>query len=93
MILPKEGNLATLRIVQALLESLSFSEEEHARIKLEETESGYKWDPSVEQASEVEIGPKAFVVIQDTLKRLDSEKKLIADLLPLWDKFCPEKET
>jgi hypothetical protein len=89
-ILPKEGNIATLRIVGNLRSALSFSEEDHAKFGLRIEGDQIKWDPSVEQDAEIEIGPKAFVLIGDSLKSLEADSKLGLDFVSLWDKFCSE---
>lgn len=91
MALPREGSITTLRVLQALRMSLSFSEEELTRLKIEDTPTGCKWDASA-QPIEVEISPKAHVIIQEALTRMDAEKRLTEDFLPVWGKFFPEKE-
>lgn len=89
-VLPREGDITTLRILQALKVALSFSEEDHATLGIEKTPEGFRWDPLARQETEVEIGPKAASIIADTLKRLSDKKVLTEDFLSLWDRFCPE---
>ena len=86
--LPREGNITTLRIVHNLRAALSFSEEEHAALKMEQNVEGFKWDADVVQDSEVVIGPRAHVLIQDTLTGMDKSSKLTEDFFSLWEKFC-----
>jgi hypothetical protein len=90
-VLPREGNIVTLRIVQNLRAALSFSEEEHAALKMEQNEEGFKWDAEISQEREVEIGPRAQVLIQDTLKGMDKSSKLTEDFFSLWEKFCGDE--
>ena len=91
-ILPREGNIATLKIVSNLRANLSFSEEDHARLEMKTEGDRVIWNPNVPQESEVEIGPTAFVLIQETLKKLNKDQKLTEDFLSVWDKFSPEGE-
>jgi len=48
-VLPKEGNYTTLKIVRKLKESLSFSEEEHKRLKFVQDGDGVRWDEKGEE--------------------------------------------
>jgi hypothetical protein len=89
--LPREGNITTLRIVHDLRAALSFSEEEHAALKMEQDAEGFRWDSTVSQDTEVEVGPRAYVIVQDTLKGMDKSNKLTEDFFSLWDKFCEER--
>ena len=87
-ILPKEGNITTLKIVRKLREDLSFSEEEHKILNFRTMENGmtlWNEDPSVKK--EIEVGEKATDVIIGTLKNLDKSNKLHEDHLSLWDLF------
>jgi len=89
-ILPREGDLSTIRIIAKLRASLSFSEEEHQALKFNQAPEGFTWEPSAPQTAEIDIGPKAQTVVRDNLDRLNSEKKLTEDYLPVWDKFNPD---
>ena len=86
-VLPREGNIATLKIVHDLRTALSFTEAEHSALGIVIDGDQIKWDPSVAQSSEVAIGPKAAALINDALKKLDTESKLTEDFLPLCEKF------
>ncbi len=95
-ILPHEGDISTIRIVRDLRAALSFSEEEHARLKVETRQSPqgttFKWDETAPQTAEIEIKPKAFSVIQAALLELGNQKKLTEDFIPLWDAFEPDSK-
>jgi len=88
-ILPREGDIASLRIIAALRAALSLSEEEHAKFGIVIKGDQVQWNPSIPQESEIEIGPRALVMIADKLKELSEAKppKLTEDFIPLWDKF------
>lgn len=93
-ILPHEGDYASLKILNQLRLSLSFTEEE---IK----EWGIIGDPEKNmtswanpnetdsQEAEIPIGEKATDIIVEALKKLDSEKKLPENALEVYEKFIP----
>ena len=58
-----------------------------------EIAAGFKWNPSLPNESEIDVGLKACSIIQEALKRADSEGHAVEEHLPLWDKFCQKKET
>ena len=89
-VLPREGDITTLRIVRDLRAACSFSEEEHARLGIVVDGVNVRWDPSAPQDTEVEIGPKAATIITDTLKGLSEKKVLTEDFLSLWDRFVTD---
>lgn len=87
-ILPKQGDLTTIRIVRKLREDLSFSEAEHAALQFEETgEKGLRWIKDADTPKEVEIGAKARNIIADVLTGLDKAKQLTEEHLPLYERF------
>jgi len=86
-ILPAEGNIVTLRIVNDLRTDLSFSEKEIAEGGIEVEDGQIRWKPDAPVVKDVKIGDTAKDLIKDALKKLDDEKKLTAGLVPIWDKF------
>lgn len=86
-VLPREGNIATLKIVHDLRSALSFSEAEHSALGITVEGDQIKWDPTAAQTAEIEIGPKASVLISESLKKLSDDSKLTEDFLPLCEKF------
>ena len=94
-LLPKEGNVTTLRMVHDLRLALAPSEKEQEAIGLKQTAGGYvSWDPRLEEA--YEIGgldrPKAQALVSDALEQLDKQDRLTEDLLDLWDRFVEGAE-
>lgn len=85
--LPAEGDVTTLRILLDLRRDLSFSEQEHAAIKLVQDNGRVTWDRTQEKVKDVEIGPKAVSAIRDALQKLNNAKKLRETHLSLWDRF------
>lgn len=85
-ILPKDGNLVTMRVVRTLNERLGFTEEEIAKHNIKEHENGnVTWDEG--EPKPIEIGAKAREIIVNALNELDTQKKVEPKHLPLFDKF------
>ena len=91
-LLPAEGTVTTLRIVRALREGLSFSEEEHAALGLTTDDKGIHWNNEQAALVDVEIGAKAHLLIADSLQELSKTKKLRPEHLDLYDLFVEEKK-
>ncbi len=88
-ILPREGDLTTVRVVNELKQALSFSEEEHAALEIRQEGDGVVWKET-DKTKEISIGARAHVLIADALKALDEEKKLTTGHLDVWSKFSEE---
>lgn len=85
-ILPKEGNILTMKLVQGLSDLLGFDEDEQKAINFKQEEGRVTWDPKV-KPQELDIGELAHDVIRDALKKLSDEQKLPLNLVALFDKF------
>lgn len=88
-VLPREGDLTTVRVVHELKQALSFSEEEHAALEIRQEGDGVVWKET-DKTEEIPIGARAHVLIADALKTLDKEKKLTTEHLDIWGKFSEE---
>lgn len=90
-ILPKEGDLLSLRIIRDLQASLSFSEEEHVKyeIKFEGGNTSFK---ETGETKGVEIGKRAKEIIQEAIDTLDKKKQLNIAFLPFIERFLGDKE-
>ncbi len=91
-VLPAEGDYVTLRILNQLKMSLSFTEEEIRAFGIA-TEPGtnkMSWTEGTDV--DIPIGEKATDIIVESLKRLNKEKKLKADMMSLYEKFIPTTE-
>ena len=87
-IMPAEGNIITLRVVNELRADLGFSEEEIKSEGIKPIEGGgIQWNSDSKLMKEVNIGDTAKDVIKAALKKLNDEEKLTPPLVPLWDKF------
>lgn len=82
-ILPREGDLTTLRIVRDLQTSLSFTEEEHKIYNFRVEDNKTFWDND-DRKVEIGIGDKAMGIIREAIKRATA---LRYEWLPLCDRF------
>lgn len=89
--LPQQGDITTLRIVQKLREDLSFTEDEHSLLKIEQTGDQIKWDTQAQQNKMISIGPKALVAIRTCLQKLSDKGEANVTHLSLFDKFLPDE--
>ena len=90
-ILPKEGDLTTLRIVRDLQAALSFTEEEHKLYDFRMVDGNTHWS-NPEVKVEVPIGKKAMEIIRAAIKDLDAKKKLNLAFLPVCERFLEDEE-
>ena len=86
-ILPPEGDFTTLRIIRALRESLSFTDEEHKKYKFRTEGDRILWDNDNGETKDIPIGEKATDIIVDALKKLSNEKKLRNEHFTIYEKF------
>jgi len=66
-VLPKEGDLLTLRIVRDLQSALSFKEDEHKLYNIRVEGNKTFWDND-DKKSEIEIGDKGKEIIRTAIK-------------------------
>ena len=89
-VLPAEGTLATIRIVNELRQALSPGEAEYADLQMVEGDGQLRWNQEAENAAgprAIEIGAKGQEIIRDALGKLDKDEKLIADHIAICDLF------
>jgi len=86
-ILPQESNFITLKIVNDLKNSLSFTEEEYKYYNVKQEGDRINWDLTGNEEKEISIGEKATDIIVDQLKKLDEQKKLTMDMYSIYSKF------
>ena len=90
-LLPREGNFIDMKVIRALQNALSFSEADHKDFELQvEGEGGGQrilWNETKEKPKEVAIGPRARVLIENALKKLDETGKIGKGHLRLFDLF------
>jgi len=87
-VVPVEGvRMTDLRIARELQLKLGFTEEEQQRFGFVQEDTRLRWNEAEDAPVDIKIGPRAHVLIQDALKKLDEEKKLMLDHIELWDLF------
>lgn len=91
-ILPREGDITTLKLVRKLREDLSFTEEEHAALEFRQDGERLEWKTEADKPKEIEMGDKAREIIRNRLKELNGQKKLSEDHVDLYDRFVEAYE-
>jgi len=93
-VLPKEGDLTTIRIVRDLKSALSFTEAEHDVLKFTQdpTTRATHWVNQVDPI-EIPVGPKALDVIVGGFEALNKAKKLTTEHLPVYERFLEIQAT
>ena len=86
-VLPKEGDHATLKVLQNLKMSLAPSEEEIRNWGITSEEGKTFWKEN--GVADIPIGEIASDIIVKTLRRLDKEKKLPEQAMSVYEKFIP----
>ena len=86
-LLPKEGDILTLRVIRDVRDRLAFTEEEHTRLKFQRDDQSIKWDIEADTPVDIEIGDVAKKIIADRFKELNEERKLTEEHIDLFDKF------
>ena len=91
-VLPREGNILTVRIVRTLREKIEFKEEEIKlfEIKTVTSESGdplITWSKKSETDIEIDITEGENTIIVERLKDLNDKNKLNIDHISLYEKF------
>lgn len=95
-LLPAQSDAITMRVVQGLHKVLAFSEEEKGIIGLavdEDKPGSLKWDPTCTYTAEIEISDISLGVIRDALNKMNAERKLRVEHLPLFERFVDLAET
>ena len=90
-ILPTETNYATLKIVNDLRSSLSFSEDEFKEFEMRTEGDMIFFNPLKDKEIDVLIGEKATDIIVEALNKLDKENKINDNNISLYEKFIINK--
>ncbi len=91
-ILPKEGDVISLRVIRKLRDDLGFTEAEIKALEFHQDENGIRWKTEADQPKEIEIGDKAREIIRDRLAELNKQKKLTEEHIPLYERFVEAYE-
>jgi hypothetical protein len=92
MVLPKEANYATMKVLNDLRMNLSYTEDELKKwdIDINEETNMISWKEDGER--DIPIGEKATGIIVDELRMLDSQNKITSHTMPIYEKFIPVTE-
>ena len=86
-VLPQQGDIVTLKVVQDLKLALAFNEEEIADCGISNENDRVTWNPEAsEYVKEIPIGPKAMSLIIEELETRSNDKVLVPDFISLYDK-------
>jgi len=89
-VLPKEGNLLTMKTLRSLKEKVGFSEEDLDKYNIRLEGTNYKWDASKDIPVEFDITEGEVKLIKTGLKELDTQGKLMEQHLSLCELFNVE---
>ncbi len=87
-----QGNFGTIKTINKLSEDLLLSSDEEKSVCYKQNGVSATWKTENDTGADIEINETANGVIIEQLKKLDEQKKLTVELLPLWERFCEAKE-
>jgi hypothetical protein len=88
-ILPQQGDFATLKVLQTMRMSLSFTEEEFKKWGISENPDTRQTSWKVNGEEEIPLGEKATDILIEALKAKNKAKALPFNALTLYEKFIP----
>jgi hypothetical protein len=86
-ILPREGDIATLRTLRDLRAELAFSDEETKTLNVRIEGTATKWDPGKAKPKTIAFVRIAWELTAGALQDLNKKKKLNVECVELYDKF------
>ena len=86
-ILPKENDIATLKIIRDLKNQIGVTEDEHKEFQLQANGQTFKWNKKGNIPKKFTIGEIAEQVIIKALKDLEAKKKLGEEMIETYEKF------
>ena len=94
-ILPKEGNIVTLKILRDLGNELGLTEGEVKQGEIELGNGMLRWNPEAiaEMDKDVSMGEAATKVVVEALTALSDQNKMGMVHLALYERFVSEEET
>ena len=89
-VLPKEGNILTMKTLKSLKNKVVFSEDEVKEYEIRIEEDNYKWNPEKDKEVDFDITEGEVKIISDGLKELDTQGKITENYLSLCEMFNVE---
>ena len=96
-VVPNEGKITDLRLVQDLKHELAFNEAENTALESVVTtdeRGGVDVPPAADEKvlpKHVDIGPRTCIIIKDAFEALDRKGKMQMAFLPLYDRLQEAK--
>jgi hypothetical protein len=87
LIMPKTGDILELKTAKGISEKCSFSEDEQKKLEFKQANGNITWNKQSEVDTEIELTAAEQELIRSILIKMNKEKSLTADDIPLWDKF------
>jgi hypothetical protein len=90
-VVPKEGDIVTLKALQAVKERIANTDAENVEYKFESVDGRTTFDVMSAKASaptEFSFSRKEWKLVEDKLRQLEKDKKLSFEHLSLYEKFC-----
>ena len=91
-LLPTEGDITTIRTLTELRTALQPSAEEVESWEIRSEDNQIFWNQDAEESVDIKVNAVAKMVIVAALNTLNTEKKLTADHLDVYELFVEEKE-
>lgn len=88
-VLPKEGDIITLKILRDLTSALGFTEEEVEKFGLKSVDGKTVWAADAPEV-EIKVGSKALSIIVTAYEKLSAQKKLTIEHLQTFEKFVTD---
>ena len=92
-LLPREGNVFLLRMIQETTKAVGFTEKELKLLNFVTDGGVTKWKLVAPLYVDVALGEKARDLVCEKLKELDKTNKLPLEMLPLHDRLVEGKES
>lgn len=92
-LLPSENDFSTLRIIRKVSKDVGLTEKEYKEYGVKKLEGGrISFDPiKSQEEKEFDIGEVAIHLVKEALKKLDTEKKLTQEHLPIYEKIMKDE--
>jgi len=87
-ILPKEGNVVTIRSIRELISRLGLTPEEIKEYEVVEKDGMCMWNVKGNEPKEFEFHDVELAMIRKQLRDLDAMSKLHMEQMPVYEKFC-----
>ena len=91
-LLPTEGDITTIRTLTELRTALQPTAEEVESWEIRSEDNQIFWNQDAEESVDIKVNAVAKMVIVAALNTLNTEKKLTADHLDVYELFVEEKE-